>query len=138
VSGKLVVLQQLIDKLSQQGQKLIVCSRYRKMLMLLKKFLKETGVPCFMHQEGLSIDSVYRFNLYSGQAIFLLELGEQPNKEFSTMFDFDFTQNVVIFDSKGNPVNDLLSLLQVCRVPFNVKVSVYRMITENSYEQMLH
>ena len=66
--------------------------------MLLKKFLKETGVPCFMHQEGLSIDSVYRFNLYSGQAIFLFEIGEQPNKEFSTMFDFDFTQNVVIFD----------------------------------------
>ena len=82
-----------------------------------------------MHQEGLSIDSVYRFNLYSGQAIFLFEIGEQPNKEFSTMFDFDFTQNVVIFDSKGDPVNDLLSLLQVCRVPFNVKVSVYRMIT---------
>ena len=48
--------------------------------MLLKKFLKETGVPCFMHQEGLSIDSVYRFNLYSGQAIFLFELGEHPNE----------------------------------------------------------
>ena len=60
------------------------------------------------------------------------------SKPFGTMFDFDFTQNVVIFDSKSSPVNDLLSLLQVCRVPFNVKVSVYRMITSHSYEQVLH
>ena len=66
VSGKMLVLQQLIEKLGKKGQKLIVCSRYRPMLMLLKKFLKETGAPCFMHQVGLSIDSVYRFNLYSG------------------------------------------------------------------------
>ena len=83
------------------------------MLMLLKKFLKESGVPCFMHQVGLSIDSVYRFNLYSGQAVFLFELGDQPVQEFSTQFDFDFTQNVVIFDTNGGPVNDLLSLLFV-------------------------
>ena len=108
------------------------------MLMLLKKFLKESGVPCFMHQVGLSIDSVYRFNLYSGQAVFLFELGDQPVQEFSTQFDFDFTQNVVIFDTNGGPVNDLLSLLQVCRVPFSVRVSVYRFITVNSFEQMLH
>lgn len=45
---------------------------------------------------------------------------------------------MVIFDSNGDPVNDLLSLLQVCRVPFNVRVSVYRLVTLNSFEQMLH
>ena len=68
----------------------------------------------------------------------MFELGEQYFKEFSTQFDFDFTQNVVIFDTNGDPVNDLLALLQVCRVPFNVRVTVYRLITSHSLEQMLH
>ena len=89
---------------------MIVCSHYAHMLLLLKKFFKEIGVACFMYQPLMSIDSVFRFNLYCGQAVFLLHLGQEWTKEDCSFFDLDLIQNVVIFDQKGAPENDLINL----------------------------
>jgi hypothetical protein len=77
---------------------------------------------------------VFRFNLYSGQAVFLLELGQKWTKEECSYFDLDFIQNIVIFDQKGASENDLINLFQVCSLPFSIDVNVYRLISENSYE----
>lgn len=107
------------------------------MLLLLKKYFKETGVACFMFQSLMSIDSVFRFNLYSGQAVFLLHLGQRWTKQECSYFDLDFIQNVVIFDQLGAHENDLINLFQVCTLPFSIDVNIYRLIAENSYEQKL-
>ena len=86
----------------------------------------------------MSIDSVFRFNLYSGQAVFLLQIGQKWSKEECSYFDLDFIQNIVIFDQRGSPENVLINLFQVCTLPFNIDVNVYRLICENSYEQKMY
>lgn len=75
VSGKMHALHQIVESLQKSSKKTIICSHYPHMLVLLKKYFKETGVACFMYQPLMSIDSVFRFNLYSGQAVFLLQIG---------------------------------------------------------------
>ena len=82
----------------KSSRKMIICSHYPEMLVLLKRYFKETGVACFMFQPMMSIDTVFRFNLYSGQAVFLLEIGQNWTKKECSYFDLDFIQNIVIFD----------------------------------------
>ena len=76
----MLVLQQIVENLQKSSKKMIVCTHYSHTIFLLKKYFKETGVACFMYQHLMSIDSVFRFNLYSGQAVFLLHIGQKWTK----------------------------------------------------------
>ena len=49
VSGKLIVLANLIQQFSKKQQKFILCSKYEKMIAHLRRFIKQSGVACFMH-----------------------------------------------------------------------------------------
>ena len=84
------------------------------------------------------VDNVFRFNLFGGQAVFLLLQGQTWNREICSLFDLDFVQNILIFDQKGNPVNDLIQILQVSSVPSTKELKVYRMITDKSFEQQMY
>ena len=113
VSSKIQMLDQLIENLRSGSGKIIVCSHYPHMIVLLKKYFKDSGVACFMYQPSSSIDSVYRFNLYSGQAVFLFQLDQSWTREEFTHFDLDFIQNIVIFDNKGNIESDIMRVFRV-------------------------
>lgn len=90
VSGKILMLMQIIEDLSSSSKKLILCTNYPDLIPILRRFLKEVGIACFMHQPTDSIDSVYRFNLYSGKAVFLFQLGQTWSREDCSLFDLDF------------------------------------------------
>ena len=60
-----------------------------------------------MHQANTSLDSVYRYNLYHGQAVFLMHTASTEGMENMSLFDFDFTHNIVFFDSLGDPNADM-------------------------------
>lgn len=48
------------------------------------------------------MDSVYRYNLYQGQAVFLMHINTEDEEKNTSLFDLDFTNNVVFFDSLGD------------------------------------
>ena len=62
----------------------------------------------------MSIDCVYRFNLYSGPAVFLMHIGQTWTQDECSFFDLDFIQNIIIFDQVGALKSDLISLFQDC------------------------
>ena len=74
LSGKLIILQQMLEKLRELKQKLIIFTHYPNMIQILRRFVKDLGLACFNIEEGNSIDSILRFNNMDGQAIFLLNL----------------------------------------------------------------
>lgn len=45
---------------------------------------------------------------------------------------------MVFFDQVGSQESDLINLFQVSTLPFSIDVNVYRLISENSYEQKLY
>lgn len=137
VSGKISVLQQILKNFKRTSNKTIICTHYAHMLVLLKKIFKETGVACFMYTPPMSFDCVFRFNLYSGPAVFLLHIGQTWTQAECSFFDLDLIQNIIIFDQKGAFKSDLINLFQVCQLPFSIDVTVYRLMAQRSYEQKL-
>jgi len=137
VSGKISILQQMLSNFKRTSNKTIICTHYAHMLVLLKKIFKETGMACFTHTPSMSFDCVFRFNLYSGPAVFLLHIGQTWTQAECSYFDLDLIQNIIIFDQKGIRKSDLISLFQVCKLPFSIDVTVYRLLAQHSYEQKL-
>ena len=66
MSGKLMILNNLVNWFAKKQQKFILCTKYQSMISIFRKFLKSNGVACFTHQYNTSMDSVYRYNLYQG------------------------------------------------------------------------
>ena len=108
------------------------------MIVVLRRFLKLSGIACFTHISNTNLENVQRFNYYYGQAVFLLDTSEVSELEISSLFDLDLVQNVVFFDSLGDPYSDLQNLISKCRLPLSMKVSVYRIISKDSYEDRVY
>ena len=56
----------------------------------------------------MTMDSVYRFNVYSRPAVFLLQIGQTWSQEECSFFELDLIQNLIIFDQKGELKSDLI------------------------------
>eukprot|EP00357_Protocruzia_adherens_P015827 CAMPEP_0115012704 /NCGR_PEP_ID=MMETSP0216-20121206/24912_1 /TAXON_ID=223996 /ORGANISM="Protocruzia adherens, Strain Boccale" /LENGTH=2334 /DNA_ID=CAMNT_0002381845 /DNA_START=106 /DNA_END=7109 /DNA_ORIENTATION=+ len=126
-SGKMILLDKLLAKLIKEGHKVLIFSQFKLMLNLLEEFLGHRKYP-YERLDGsiravdrqLSID---RFNK-----------GEKKRDVFLLSPPSDI---VVIFDSDWNPQNDVQATARAHRIGQTNEVSVYRLITANTYEAQM-
>ncbi len=98
VSEKITQLNNFLKVLKDTTSKAIIYTHEEGIIKQLKKFFKDNSVACFTYQSNMVVDNVYRFNLFGGQAVFLLQHGQSWNRDVCSFFDLDFIQNILIFD----------------------------------------
>ena len=133
-SGKFVLLKKMLDRLKEEGRRVLLFSQMTRLLDLVEDamrywhFLFEridgniTG-----NERQAAIDRFCRPN--SDRFVFLLS-----TKAGGLGLNLQVADTIIIFDSDWNPQNDLQAIARSHRIGQTKEVQVYRLIARNTYE----
>lgn len=136
-SGKTQMLLDLIDSISDSGEKAIIFTQFREMGDLLARFISErTGhSPMFLHG-GCSVrqrqEMVERFQTGRGDRIFILSL-----KAAGTGLNLTAASHVIHYDLWWNPAVEAQATDRAYRIGQKKNVMVHRLITSNTFEERI-
>ena len=135
VCGKLTLLDKLLTRLYESGDKVLIFSQMVKMLDILSDYLKLKRWK-FQRLDGSvnstdRIKAVDRFNAPdSNDFIFLLS-----TKAGGLGLTLTAANNVIIYDSDFNPQNDLQAMARSHRIGQTKNVTVYRLIAKDTIDE---
>lgn len=134
-SGKLVLLDKLLNRLKQNGHKVLIFSQMTKCLDILQDYLRYREYQYERIDGNVRGDSrqaaIDRFcDLGSKSFVFLL-----CTRAGGVGINLTAADTVIIYDSDWNPQNDLQAQARCHRIGQKKAVKVYRLITRNSYER---
>ncbi|MFJ9848434.1 DEAD/DEAH box helicase [Streptomyces sp. NPDC101150] len=134
-SGKVELLDELLDTLLAEGASVLVFTQYVQMARLLERHLAARGVPTQFLHGGTPVarreEMVRRFQ--EGAApVFLLSL-----KAAGTGLNLTRASHVVHFDRWWNPAVEAQATDRAYRIGQTQPVQVHRMITEGTIEDRI-
>lgn len=138
-SGKMVLMEKLLQKLFDGGHKVLVFSQMVRVLDLLEELLKLKRYK-YERLDGSTTSSarlsaVDRFNRKSCQRFVML----LSTRAGGLGLNLTAADIVIIFDSDWNPQNDLQAMARAHRIGQTRAVRVYRLLTAKTYEMhMFH
>ncbi len=133
-SGKFNLMKELITEALENGRKILLFSQFREMLVIIRRWLAETGVE-YLYLDGATKnrqDIVDKFNNDVQSRLFLISL-----KAGGTGLNLTAADTVVIYDPWWNPAVESQAVDRAHRIGQSKTVSVYRLVTENSVEQKI-
>ncbi|TGZ64872.1 hypothetical protein CRM22_006161 [Opisthorchis felineus] len=138
VSGKLVVLMEMLRGLREGGHRVLIYSRMTTMLDILEEALTNEGYA-FERIDGrvkgpLRQIIVDRFNARNCET-FIFLLSTRAGGEGINLASAD---TVILYDSDWNPQCDLQALSRAHRIGQSRHVVVYRFVTRHSMEERLN
>ncbi|KAM6980690.1 chromodomain-helicase-DNA-binding protein 5 [Aplochiton taeniatus] len=136
-SGKLTLMQKMLQKLKEEGHRVLIFSQMTKMLDLLEDFLEYEG---YKYERidggitgGLRQEAIDRFNAPGAQQFcFLLS-----TRAGGLGINLATADTVIIYDSDWNPHNDIQAFSRAHRIGQNRKVMIYRFVTRASVEERI-
>nr|XP_018668322.1 chromodomain-helicase-DNA-binding protein 4 isoform X1 [Ciona intestinalis] len=134
-SGKLIVLQKMLRKLKDRGNRVLIFSQMTRMLDILEDFLEYEGYK-YERIDGsitgsIRQESIDRFNApNSDHFAFLLS-----TRAGGLGINLATADTVFIYDSDWNPHNDIQAFSRAHRIGQTNKVMIYRFVTKNSVEE---
>jgi SNF2 family DNA or RNA helicase len=137
LSGKMELLFELLESITESGEKVLVFTQFREMGDLLERFIEERfgEKPMFYHG-GSSIvqrkDMVERFQNNRADKIFLLSL-----KAAGTGLNLTAASHVIHFDLWWNPAVENQATDRAYRIGQKKNVMVHRFITKNTFEERI-
>jgi len=137
LSGKTILLLDMLEPMVDSGQKVIIFSQFREMGILLQKFISERvgEEPMFLHG-GCSIkqrqEMVNRFQNNRADKIFLLSL-----KAAGTGLNLTAASQVIHYDLWWNPAVEAQATDRAYRIGQTKNVQVHRFITKNTFEERI-
>ncbi|MFD4607430.1 DEAD/DEAH box helicase [Streptomyces sp. NPDC058440] len=131
-SGKLALLDELIDTITAEGESVLVFTQYKQMAALLEKHLAERGVPTLFLHGGTSVTArekmVDRFQ--RGEVpVFLLSL-----KAAGTGLNLTRATHVVHYDRWWNPAVEDQATDRAYRIGQDKPVQVHKLLAEGTVE----
>ncbi|MGK5496630.1 DEAD/DEAH box helicase [Streptomyces sp. URMC 125] len=134
-SGKLELLDELLDTITAEGGAALVFTQYVAMARLLERHLRERGVPALLLHGGTPVarreEMVRRFQ--DGEApVFLLSL-----KAAGTGLNLTRADHVVHYDRWWNPAVEAQATDRAYRIGQTRAVQVHRMIAEGTVEDRI-
>ncbi|KAG7191531.1 uncharacterized protein KQ657_003035 [Scheffersomyces spartinae] len=136
-SGKMVLLEQLLTRLKQEGHRVLIFSQMVRMLDILGDYLSIKGYA-FQRLDG-GIPSAQRriaidhFNAPdSRDFVFLLS-----TRAGGLGINLMTADTVIIFDSDWNPQADLQAMARAHRIGQKKHVSVYRFVSKDTVEEQI-
>lgn len=136
-SGKLELLQRMLQKLKKDGHRVLIFSQSVKMLDILSKFLRAEGYS-FQRLDGSTSSaarhhSITAFNAAdSNDFCFLLS-----TRAGGLGINLATADTVIIYDSDWNPQNDLQAMARAHRIGQKRQVSIYRLVSANTVEEKI-
>ncbi|CEM01013.1 unnamed protein product [Vitrella brassicaformis CCMP3155] len=133
-SGKICLLDQLLQRLRDKGHRVLIFSQMVRMLNILSDYLTSRG---FRHQrldgtmrKDLRQKAMDHFNAPgSDDFCFLLS-----TKAGGLGINLTSADTVIIYDSDWNPQNDLQAEARAHRIGQTKTVNIYRLVTKDSIE----
>jgi chromodomain-helicase-DNA-binding protein 7 len=129
----MILLQKLLSKFKQQKKKTLIFSQFVIMLNLLEEFLEKNGYHSEMLHGGIAASdrhrAITRFSEDGEVDVFLIS-----TKAGGVGINLTAATEIIIFDSDWNPQNDIQATARAHRIGQRNEVTVYRLITANSYE----
>ena len=133
-SGKLVLLAKLLEKMKREGHRVLIFSQFVLVLDLLQEFCDykqylyerlDGGVRG--NEREAAIDRFVKPD--SNRFLFLLS-----TRAGGVGLNLATADTVIIFDSDWNPQQDMQAQARAHRIGQKNKVSIYRLVTRNTYE----
>ncbi|KAL8265748.1 hypothetical protein R6Q59_003092 [Mikania micrantha] len=134
-SGKLVILDKLLDRLHATNHRVLIFSQMVKMLDILAEYLSIKGFK-YQRLDGstkseLRHQAMEHFNAPgSDDFCFLLS-----TRAGGLGINLATADTVIIFDSDWNPQNDLQAMSRAHRIGQQEVVNIYRFVTSKSVEE---
>ncbi|EEA08250.1 SNF2 family N-terminal domain-containing protein [Cryptosporidium muris RN66] len=133
--GKLCLLDKLLSRLKEKGNRVLIFSQMVRMLNIISEFLILRG---FRHQrldgtmgKELRKKAMDHFNSpNSDDFCFLLS-----TKAGGLGINLTTADTVIIYDSDWNPQNDLQAEARAHRIGQTKQVQIYRLVTKDSIEE---
>uniref|UniRef100_A0A8C7VWM4 Chromodomain helicase DNA binding protein 2 n=1 Tax=Oncorhynchus mykiss TaxID=8022 RepID=A0A8C7VWM4_ONCMY len=134
-SGKLVLLDKLLTRLRERGNRVLIFSQMVRMLDILAEYLALKRYP-FQRLDGsikgeIRKQALDHFNA-EGSEDFCFLLSTRAGGLGINLASAD---TVVIFDSDWNPQNDLQAQARAHRIGQKKQVNIYRLVTKGSVEE---
>ncbi|KAM7414528.1 hypothetical protein PAMA_019374 [Pampus argenteus] len=134
-SGKLVLLDKLLTRLRERGNRVLIFSQMVRMLDILAEYLSKKRYP-FQRLDGsikgeIRKQALDHFNA-EGSEDFCFLLSTRAGGLGINLASAD---TVVIFDSDWNPQNDLQAQARAHRIGQKKQVNIYRLVTKGTVEE---
>ncbi|XP_048418921.1 chromodomain-helicase-DNA-binding protein 2 isoform X1 [Stegostoma tigrinum] len=134
-SGKLILLDKLMTRLRERGNRVLIFSQMVRMLDILAEYLTIKHYP-FQRLDGsikgeLRKQALDHFNA-EGSEDFCFLLSTRAGGLGINLASAD---TVIIFDSDWNPQNDLQAQARAHRIGQKKQVNIYRLVTKGTVEE---
>ncbi|XP_042199024.1 chromodomain-helicase-DNA-binding protein 2 isoform X4 [Callorhinchus milii] len=134
-SGKLILLDKLMTRLRERGNRVLIFSQMVRMLDILAEYLSIKHYP-FQRLDGsikgeLRKQALDHFNA-EGSEDFCFLLSTRAGGLGINLASAD---TVIIFDSDWNPQNDLQAQARAHRIGQRKQVNIYRLVTKGTVEE---
>jgi len=134
-SGKLIIMDKMLEKLKEQGHRVLIFSQMTRVLDILEDYCYYKEYKYERIDGSITGTSrqqrIDRFN-EPGSDVFLFLLSTRAGGLGINLATAD---TVFIYDSDWNPHNDIQALSRAHRIGQESKVMIYRLITRGSVEE---
>ena len=134
-SGKMMLLDRLLEKLKKDGHRVLIFSQYVRMLDILSRYLKARSYR-FQRLDGTvpsqkRANSIASFN-HADSEDFAFLLTPRAGGQGINLATAD---TVVLFDSDWNPQVDIQAMSRAHRIGQTRPVSVHRFVSKDTVEE---
>jgi len=134
-SGKLLLLDKLLTRFKENGDRVLIFSQFVIMLNILEEYMQLKRYPFQILTGGVSGDkrkqSIAQFNdPNSRDFCFLLS-----TKAGGLGINLQTANRVIIFDSDWNPQNDLQAIARAHRIGQKQEVKIFRLVASCSVDE---
>ena len=134
-SGKLLLLDKLLLRFREKGDRVLIFSQMVSMLNILEDYMQLKRFPYQRLDGGVSADrrkqSIAQFNdPNSNDFCFLLS-----TKAGGLGINLQTANRVIIFDSDWNPQNDLQAIARAHRIGQKEEVKIFRFVASSSVDE---
>lgn len=137
-SGKIKLFEQLLDRLLNDGHKVLVFSQFQKMLDVLEIVLSKKDIP-FNRLDGSTSQDEREEAMNEFK-----EKGEDSSKVFllSTRagglgLNLVSADTVILFDSDWNPQMDIQAIDRLHRIGQTKPIKIFRLVVRDTIEELL-
>lgn len=136
-SGKMFLLDKLLDYLRNNGHRVLIFSQMVRLLDIISDYLTLKKYQ-FQRLDGSTNNeqrkrAIEHFNApYSEDFVFLLS-----TRAGGLGINLDTADTVIIYDSDWNPQNDLQAMARAHRIGQKNTVNIYRLIAKDTIEEQI-
>ena len=133
----MIFVDKFLAKCKKEGTKTLIFSQFLEMARLLRVYCSSNDIRFESFDGSIGYEErhnrIERFNQDPEVLVFIIS-----TKAGGIGINLTSASNVIIYDSDWNPQNDTQAIARAHRIGQKKNVSVYRLLTINTYEEAMY